>query len=64
MRTATRSSTSTRTARAIWWSPTASSYIGTPTPTRELSLASTFTLFRDFHLFILFDHKGGHHLFN
>lgn len=39
-------------------------YIGTPTPTREVSLASTFTLFRDFRLFVLFDHKGGHHLFN
>jgi len=39
-------------------------YIGTPTPTREISLASTFTLFRDFRLFVLFDHKGGHHLFN
>lgn len=39
-------------------------YIGTPIPKREISLGNTFTLFGDFRLFVLFDHKGGHHLFN
>ncbi|MGH7699576.1 MAG: TonB-dependent receptor plug domain-containing protein, partial [Gemmatimonadales bacterium] len=39
-------------------------YIGPSAPTREISVANTFTLFRDFRLFILFDHKGGHYLFN
>lgn len=39
-------------------------FIGTPIPKREISLSNTFTLFRDFRLFVLFDHKGGHHIFN
>jgi TonB-dependent starch-binding outer membrane protein SusC len=39
-------------------------YIGTPTPTREISLSNTFTVMRNLRLFVLLDHKGGHHLFN
>lgn len=34
-------------------------YIGPSMPTRELSLANTFTFFRDFSLYSLFDYKGG-----
>ncbi|MGH7577899.1 MAG: SusC/RagA family TonB-linked outer membrane protein [Longimicrobiales bacterium] len=39
-------------------------HIGTSIPKREISLSNTFTLFGDFRVFVLFDHKGGHHLFN
>lgn len=39
-------------------------YHGQPTPKREISLGNTFTLFRDFRVFVLFDYKGGHHLYN
>ncbi|HXF96274.1 MAG TPA: SusC/RagA family TonB-linked outer membrane protein, partial [Gemmatimonadales bacterium] len=39
-------------------------YIGPSAPTREISVANTFTLFRDVRLFVLFDYKGGHFLFN
>jgi TonB-linked SusC/RagA family outer membrane protein len=39
-------------------------YIGPSAPTRELGLANTFTLFRNFRVYALFDYKGGHYLFN
>jgi TonB-linked SusC/RagA family outer membrane protein len=39
-------------------------FIGPAVPTREISLANTFTLLRDFRAFVLLDHKGGHYLFN
>jgi TonB-linked SusC/RagA family outer membrane protein len=39
-------------------------YLGSAVPTREISLSSTFTLFRDLQIFALFDYKGGHKVFN
>jgi hypothetical protein len=39
-------------------------YFGQPTPKREISLGNSFTLFRDFRLFVLLDHKGGHKIYN
>lgn len=39
-------------------------FIGTPIPKREISLSNTFTIMRDLRLFVLFDAKAGHHLFN
>jgi TonB-dependent starch-binding outer membrane protein SusC len=39
-------------------------YMGPPTPTREISLSNTMTLFRNWRLYALLDHKGGHYLFN
>ncbi|HYT82486.1 MAG TPA: SusC/RagA family TonB-linked outer membrane protein [Gemmatimonadales bacterium] len=39
-------------------------FIGPSAPTREIGFSSTFTLFRDLRLFVLFDYKGGHFLFN
>ena len=39
-------------------------YIGPSAPTREISFANTFTVMRDFRVFVLFDHKGGHYLWN
>jgi TonB-linked SusC/RagA family outer membrane protein len=40
------------------------SYIGPPVPTREISFANTFTVMRDFRVFVLLDHKGGNYLWN
>ncbi|HEX6309332.1 MAG TPA: SusC/RagA family TonB-linked outer membrane protein [Longimicrobiales bacterium] len=39
-------------------------YIGPSAPTREISFANTFTVLRDFRVFVLLDHKGGHYLWN
>lgn len=39
-------------------------YLGTAVPTREIGISSTFTLFRNFQVFALFDYKGGHKVFN
>ncbi len=39
-------------------------FVGPAVPTRELSFANTFTLRRDFRLFVLVDHKAGHYLWN
>ncbi|MGH7466281.1 MAG: hypothetical protein ACREK1_13950, partial [Longimicrobiales bacterium] len=39
-------------------------YIGPSAPTREISFSNTFTLFRDFRVFMLIDYKGGHYLYN
>lgn len=39
-------------------------YIGTAFPKAEIGLGNTFTLFRDFRLYTLFDYRGGHHVFN
>ena len=39
-------------------------YIGPSAPTYEVSFSNTFTLLRDFRVFMLLDHKGGHYLFN
>jgi TonB-dependent starch-binding outer membrane protein SusC len=39
-------------------------YIGPSTPTREISFANTFTVLRDWRVFVLLDHKGGHYLYN
>ncbi len=34
-------------------------YVGSSTPTREIGLSNTFTLFGDLRLFVNFDYKGG-----
>jgi TonB-dependent starch-binding outer membrane protein SusC len=39
-------------------------YLGPSAPTREVSFGNTFTLFRDWRVFVLFDHKAGHYLWN
>jgi hypothetical protein len=39
-------------------------YIGPSAPTGEISFSNTFTLFRDFRVFMLIDHKRGHYLWN
>jgi len=47
--------------------PTADSarrYAGTPAPKREIGFSNTLTLFRNFRVYALLDHKGGHHLYN
>ncbi|HEX8907456.1 MAG TPA: TonB-dependent receptor, partial [Longimicrobiaceae bacterium] len=53
------------------WNPATSSYVpgearylGPSTPTREASLANTFTVFGNLRLFTLFDYKGGYYLLN
>jgi hypothetical protein len=43
---------------------TAMTYIGPSVPTREASLSSTVTLFRNLRLYAFADYKGGHYLFN
>jgi len=44
--------------------PSAARYLGPSTPTREASLANTFTFFGNLRLFSLFDYKGGYYLLN
>ncbi|HKO16733.1 MAG TPA: TonB-dependent receptor [Gemmatimonadaceae bacterium] len=51
---------------AIVWDSTvgpafdpANKFIGPSTPTRQISLANTFTFFRNLSLYTLFDHQGG-----
>jgi TonB-dependent starch-binding outer membrane protein SusC len=39
-------------------------FIGPSAPTHEISFSNTFTMFRDFRVFMLLDYKGGHYLFN
>ncbi|MDQ3309484.1 MAG: TonB-dependent receptor, partial [Gemmatimonadota bacterium] len=39
-------------------------YIGSSVPTREISLANTFTLFRNVQLYGFLDYKGGHYMWN
>jgi hypothetical protein len=39
-------------------------YIGPSAPTHEISFSNTFTLFRDFRVFMLLDYKGGHYIYN
>jgi len=39
-------------------------YIGPSAPTHEVGFGNTFTLFRNFRVYALFDYKGGHYLFN
>jgi len=36
-------------------------YVGSSTPTRELGLSNTFTLFGNLRLFVQLDYKGGHY---
>jgi TonB-linked SusC/RagA family outer membrane protein len=43
---------------------TARRYYGNSTPTRELSFSNTVTLFKNFHVYALLDHKGGFMVFN
>jgi hypothetical protein len=43
---------------------TARRYIGPSTPTREIGLSNTFTVFRHFRVYSLFDYKGGFYVFN
>lgn len=43
---------------------TARRYAGTPSPKREIGFSNTFTLLKNFRVYALLDHKGGHHLFN
>ena len=40
---------------------TDTTYVGPALPTRELAFSNTFTLFRDFSVYALFDYKGGHY---
>jgi TonB-linked SusC/RagA family outer membrane protein len=40
------------------------SYVGSPSPNREVSFSNTLTLFGSFRLYGLLDYKSGHHLFN
>jgi TonB-linked SusC/RagA family outer membrane protein len=42
----------------------AKKYIGPSTPTREIGFSNTFTFFRYFRLYSLFDYKGGFYIFN
>lgn len=39
-------------------------YLGPSTPTRELSVANTFTLFKNLRLYGFFDYKGGYYQFD
>jgi hypothetical protein len=39
-------------------------YLGPSEPTREISTANTFTLFKNFRLYSYFDYKGGFYLFD
>jgi TonB-linked SusC/RagA family outer membrane protein len=39
-------------------------YVGPSTPTREIGFSNTLTFFRNFRLYALLDHKGGHFIFN
>lgn len=43
---------------------TARQYVGPSTPTREVGFSNTLTLFRNFRVYALLDHKGGHYLYN
>jgi TonB-linked SusC/RagA family outer membrane protein len=43
---------------------TALHYLGPSTPTREISLTNTFTIFKNFRLHSYFDYKGGGYLFD
>lgn len=43
---------------------TARRYIGPSTPTREIGFSNTFTVFRNFRVYSLFDMKGGNYVFN
>ena len=38
-------------------------YIGPATPTRQISFSNTFTLFRDFSIYSLFDYQGGFYIY-
>ena len=40
------------------------SYLGSPTPSREIGLGNTFTLFRNVTVFAQLDYKGGFKVFN
>jgi TonB-linked SusC/RagA family outer membrane protein len=40
------------------------SYVGSPSPNREVSFSNTVTLFRNFRIYGLLDYKGGHYLYN
>ena len=39
-------------------------YLGNPLPTRQISLASTFTVYRNVKVYALLDHKGGFYQYN
>jgi len=39
-------------------------FLGPALPTRLMSLSNTFTFFKNFRLYALLDHHGGHRLFN
>lgn len=39
-------------------------FIGTPTPKRQVSLGNTITLFRNWRLYALFDHQGNYYQVN
>ena len=43
---------------------TAFKFLGGAVPTRLWSLGNTVTLFRDWRVYALFDHQGGHYLYN
>jgi TonB-linked SusC/RagA family outer membrane protein len=39
-------------------------FVGSSTPTREISLANTFTFLGGVRLYVFADYKGGHHMWN
>ena len=39
-------------------------YLGPSTPTREIGLANTFTLFRNWRVYVFLDHRGGNYMWN
>jgi TonB-linked SusC/RagA family outer membrane protein len=43
---------------------TARRYVGPSSPTRELGFSNTFTVLKNFRVYALLDHKGGHYIFN
>jgi hypothetical protein len=39
-------------------------YLGPSTPTREIGLANTFTLFKNWRVYVFLDHRGGNYMWN
>ena len=56
--------TATGTAIFASGADSARRYAGTSTPTREIGFSNTFTVFKNFRVYALLDHKGGHKLYN
>jgi len=39
-------------------------YLGPSTPTREIGLANTFTIFKNWRVYVFLDHRGGNYMWN